>query len=869
MVWESDEQSIPERFAKVVAACPDRPAVESADAGLSYTALNEAANRVAHRVLTDAPNSAVIAVLAGQGVSVIVAVLGVLKTGKMLVCLDPRQPPARMIQILSDCGAQLLLTDEESFSRAKALRRPGIRLLNIDALKTDPSLENPGLSIAPDASASLMYTSGSTGQPKGVIQTHRNYLQKTGVFSQVFQIVPHDRIALLSSCSVGLGMSTMLQALLNGASLHMFDLHQQGIGALATWLTSRKVTIYSSMTSTFRHFLKSLPHSDRFAKVRAIRLGGEAMLDSDLALIRQHFSHRCVIVNGFSATETGPVTTYVVDHATEITGTVPAGYALDGAKVLILDDAGRECPAGEQGEIVVESRYLSPGYWHDPDRTAAAFSDGPNGMGARRYRTGDLGVLRPDGCLEHRGRKDLRVKVRGFRIELEEIERQLQAHPLVHEAAVIAATGASGNSRLAAYVVQRHGAHLAADDLRAHLKETLPEQMVPPTFEFVPALPRTVSGKVNRNALAAPRMGAAADATASEPCDAVELCLKNIWEGLLEHRPISVSANFFESGGDSLLAARLGVEVERTFHWKLPMSAFLQAATIRQQAQLLRTRRAHTNWPSLVPIRPNGSKPPLFCVHLVDGNVLAYRDVVRHLPADQPVYGLQSRGLDRVSPLNMRLEDMARDYVSEIRRFQPDGPYAICGWSFGGVVAFEMARQLEQDGQRVALLVVFDSHVPGRLHIDESGRSLPMRRSRARRIAGTLLRSRRRIKHVRRLCGKVVWRTAARWQRSGGWLPRVLQNLTEINRSALRQYVPHAYRGRLTLFKAAEHRSQRLRDPLFGWGPFVGGGLEIHQVPGHHKNMVFEPHARTLADTLGRCLAEAWEPHKDANGRVA
>ena len=850
-------QSISARFEEQVAGNRDRLAIGAANRSLSYGALNEAANRVARAVLATAPHTDAVAVLIGHGASIIVAMLGVLKAGKIFVSLDTRQPPARMLQILDDCEAQLLITDEQSLPDAGALLRPGFPQINVDALVPALSSDDLGLSIRGEAPACLLYTSGSTGSPKGVVQTHGNLLHKTKALTDVLQVGQQDRLASLATCSVGFGMSSALLALLNGASLHPFDLRELGLGELARWLFAHEISVLSSTPSAFRHFSKTLTARDEFPALRAIRLAGEQIFPHDFELYRQHFPQGCVLVGGFASTETGPVTTYVMDHDSDITDSVPAGYPLDGTTVIILDDTGDVRPAGELGEIAVQSRFLSPGYWRDPDRTAAAFVDVPSAAGERLYRTGDLGTLGPDGCLEHRGRKDFRVKIRGFRVELEEIERSLCNHPLVLEAAVIASPDSTGVNRLTAYVVSPEGRSPTVNDLRAHLISTLPEQMVPAAFNFLPTLPRTASGKVHRVALSAPLATTSAIPVVDRPpLDALEVYLTNLWEDLLDQRPIGVTANFFELGGHSLLAARLSASIERTFGTKLPLATFFKAATIEQQAHLLRERPAQKEWPSLVPIHASGSKPPLFCVHLVDGNVLSYRDLARHLPPDQPLYGLQSRGLDGVSRINSRIEDMASDYVSEVRRSHPGGPYAICGWSFGGLVAFEMARQLELAGQSVALVAMFDTHVPGKLHIGGPG-SQPRRPALARATT-LLLRGRDRLQTIGSLFEARLWRMLVLWHRHGGWLPRALQKVTHANRNALRDYVPQPYGGRVMLFKAAQHLSQRPRDLLFGWGPVAAGGVEIHEAPGHHLDMVFEPHARTLAEKLTRCLDKAW-----------
>jgi thioesterase domain-containing protein/acyl carrier protein len=378
---------------------------------------------------------------------------------------------------------------------------------------------------------------------------------------------------------------------------------------------------------------------------------------------------------------------------------------------------------------------------------------------------------------------------------------------------------------------------------------------------------------VMRTTLPAPRVTpSGVRAVDRPPSDIVETCLMHLWEELLERCPIGVSVNFFELGGHSLLAARLSVSIERAFDAKLPLSALIAAATIEEQAELIRNHRTNAPWPSLVPIRASGSKPPLFCVHIADGHVLCYRDLARHLPSDQPMYGLQSRGLDGVSRINTRIEDMARDYVAEIRKSHPRGPYAICGWSFGGKVAFEMARQLEQDGQAVALLALFDTHTSGAC-AQGSGTSLLRLASRVPTYVRTLLYEPGRlaivgqkVRTVRQVAAAPLWRMIVLWQRRGGWLPRALRNVYQANRNARRDYVPRPYRGCVTLFKVARNR-QRLSDLPARWQALARGGLQLHEVPGTHIDMLFEPHVRTLGETLARVLDEAWADARVSAGR--
>jgi thioesterase domain-containing protein len=454
------------------------------------------------------------------------------------------------------------------------------------------------------------------------------------------------------------------------------------------------------------------------------------------------------------------------------------------------------------------------------------------------------------------------VKIRGFRIELEEIERSLCAHPSVLEGAVIAHPDRNGDQNLVVYVVPK-GAHaLTVDALRAYLRNTLPDQMVPSTFHFLPALPRTANGKVSRSALSAQQESSQSVPSDNRPpADFVEACLIRLWEELLEPRPINVTANFFELGGHSLLAARLSTSIERAFGTKLPLSVFIDATTIEQQARLIRAHRKNAPWPLLVPIRANGSKPPLFCMHLREGDVWSYRDLARHLPPEQPLYGLQSSGLDGAGKINTRIEDMARDYAAEIRKLRPGGPYAICGWSFGGVVAFEVARELERQGQRVALLALFDSFVPG--HGRRRPAALLEREIRRAPLhVGALLHGTNRLSYLRRKLHTAVrlvegslWRMLLRWHRRGGWLPHVLRSVEQGNKVALCDYVPDVYGGRITLFKVARPRSI---DPCVGWENLTAGGLDTHELRGTHLDIVVEPNVKTLAERLSRVLDETW-----------
>jgi amino acid adenylation domain-containing protein len=823
----SFSEAITARFEEQASATPERIALCIGGATLTYRALNNEANRIARVLQATSPGAEPVGVVLGHGSSVVAVLLGVLKAGKIFVPLDSKQPPARQRRILDDCGLRLLVTDTEHLPQARAVLSPSLQVINLDTEAVPFTSGNLAFPIGGDALACLLYTSGSTGAPKAAMQPHRSLLGRAHLMKALLKVTGDDRVAMFSACTVSQGISTALVALLNGASLYPYDLRERGVGDLAGWLIDNKISVMTCGPSVFRHFVRTLGAHTEFPHLRVIRLGSEQTLPHDLELFHQHFSQQCVLVSVLGSTESGQVAAYVTRRGNEIPEVVPAGYPVDGATVRILDDDGHVCPVGQAGEIAVRSRYLFSGYWKDEARTAAAFVSVPGVGGGKFYRTGDLARMRPDGCLEYIGRTNLRVKIRGVRMELEEIERVLGANASVLEAVVSVETDRNGDQRLVAFVVPATDPAPTSADLRGYLRNTLPEQMVPAVFRFRPELPRTANGKISRMALAAsaaePRH---VESDSQQPSDTVEGCLLHLWENLLEHRPISVTDDFFELGGHSLLAARLNASIEKAFGAKLPLSAFIQHSTIQGQARLIRHHRKESPWPSLVPLRTGGSKPPLFCMHMRDGQVLSYRDLARHLPSDQPLYGLQSKGLDKTSPINTRIEDMARDYVAEMRAFWPSGPYAICGWSFGGVIAFEVARQLEREGQTVALLALFDSVVPRSARrldavLRREAVRVPLHASALLKRSGRRSYLRGKFQTTKKLYEAALWRLVVRWYRRGGWLPGVLRDVERTNRVALREYLPGPLRGRITLYNVVR---QRRRDSSVEWRTLAGGG---------------------------------------------
>lgn len=724
---EEIEQSIAHRFEEQVSKYSNSIAVKTKTETLTYDQLNQAANRLARTIISKrGTQREVIALLLEQGASFITGIFGVLKTEKIYVPIDPSVPLSRLTYIIEDSQTVLIVTNNQNLALASELAQDRCQLLNLNDIDLSISSDNWERFISPYSPAYIIYTSGSTGKPKGVLQNHRNVLHNCMNNTNALRISPNDRLTLLHSCGVMGAMRGICNALLNGATLYPFNVKEEGLTSLVNWLIQEEITIYHSVATLFRQFVSILTAEVQFPNLRVLILGGELVLQRDIEFYKKYFSANCIVFVSLGATETGTVRQFIVNKNTQITNsTVPIGYPIEGMKILLLDETGNEVSYGDIGEIAVKSEYLALGYWQKPELTVAAFQEDPTGGNERIYRTGDLGRMEPDGCLVHMGRKDFQIKIRGFRIEVTEIEMALLNTNLIKETVVIAREDIPGDKRLVAYVVPNREAAPTPSELRSHLQQKLPDYMLPSAFVFLDALPLTPNNKIDRLALPAPEVTKhQIEATFVAPQNDLELQITQIWEELFSIQPIGVRDNFFDLGGHSLLAIRLFAQIEQKFGIKLPLSSLMPTGTVEALAQRLLQQQELAQdssteqdksklWSSLVDIQPNGSKPPLFCIHPLGGEILCYWDLAMHLGGEQPVYGLQPIGLDGKQPPYTRVEEMASHYIQEIQTLQPHGPYFLAGYSFGGIVAFEMAQQLHRQGQTVGFLGLIDTCRPG------------------------------------------------------------------------------------------------------------------------------------------------------------
>ncbi|MDQ3605284.1 MAG: amino acid adenylation domain-containing protein, partial [Gemmatimonadota bacterium] len=556
------DRSIAARFAEQVRARPDAVAVETDQHVWSYAELERRANQVAHALLRACGSGDDrIALLVEHDAPMLAAVLGVLKAGKSYVPLDPSFPAERLQRILEDAGPSALLA--QASLAAVARRCAGeLRVITIEeAWRTEPHQE-PELEISPETAAYILYTSGSTGEPKGVVQSQRNVLHHIRTYTNRLRIASGDRLTLLSSYGFDAAVMDIFAALLNGATLCPIDLKSGVDGDLLGEVVRRGITIYHSTPTVYRHMAAQFAGGADLSRVRLVVLGGEEALPRDIEIFRSHFAPHARFVNGLGPTECTVALQYVVDHQGELPRrTVPVGYAVEGTEVVLLNEAGEPVEVYATGEITIRSAHLALGYWRRPELTRAAFLPDPQGGERRLYRTGDLGRLLPDGSIEFVGRRDAQVKIRGYRIETAEIESALLVHRAVDQVVVLPRrheNGGEGERQLAAYLVVPEGiAQPSQAELRELLRAKLPLYMVPSEYFFLGSLPLTANGKVDRRALLALEQPQPAAATTfAAPEAPLELLIAGIWRDLLEVEQIAVDDNFYDLGGHSLLALR-------------------------------------------------------------------------------------------------------------------------------------------------------------------------------------------------------------------------------------------------------------------------------------------------------------------------
>lgn len=813
-----------------------------------------------------------------------VAVLGTLAAGAVATILDSRHPTARVLSCLRQlepravvrpAGAQLPHLVEESLT---SLPQITATLRGQFPNATQPTT---GDAVADDfeatAPALLTFTSGSTGEPMSVLGQHGSLTAFLPWQTNTFQLTEHDRYSMLAGLSHDPLQREIFTSLASGATLCIPDeemLDQPSL--LLHWLRDQGMTVLHLtpgwirlLTAAQSHATQNAesPNAECLVDVRLAFVTGEAFLPAD-ALALQQLAPNATIVNLFGATETQRAVGHFVLPPNTDPGALsplPAGRGVDGADLLVLDPELRPCGVGEPGEICIRSRYLARGYPTDPGRTTTRFVANPHAPADdkedRIYRTGDRGRLRPDGTVDYLGRTDQQIQVRGVRVEPAEIETALRRLGAVEDAAV---RGRDQGTEvvLEAHIVLARPSAATTAELRAALQAVLPPAMIPAAFAIRASLPRTANGKLDRKslpeiALTPENDDSAPSTTQHLPRSADEARLLAAWRRILQRPDAGMNDDFFELGGHSLLAVRLFAEIAQDFGADLPLSTLFNSPTVSALAPLVFEAQEAATWRYLVPLQTGGSRAPLFVIHGAGGNVLSYRHLASALGDQQPVYGLQAPGLDGASIEVDLLEELARVYVSEITDVQPTGPYALAGYSAGGWVAFEVARQLAGQGHAVGRLFLFDTwfqdphptaivRLLGAFQKPEGGSLWQALRGQVRRVKQSYRQ----------------WRAAAQIKRhlaTGSVVPVHLrhQHVFDANLSLVRAYTPEPVNAPITYMSSSDPRSTLTPELRARWSRLSTTVIEHLALPGLHDGVMQAATAAAWAAAVQERLGHA------------
>jgi amino acid adenylation domain-containing protein len=852
---------------------PDSVALIFEDAHLTYRELNERSSHLARHLLAlGVGPHCHIGICVERSLEMVVGIIGILKTGGAYLPLDPAYPRERLALMINDARPPLVLTQ----TKLRAQLPAEVPVVYIDR----PFDGNHKVSVVdrPDAGdlAYVLYTSGSTGEPKGVQISHRSLVNFLISMRREPGLTANDTLLAVTTLSFDISALELFLPLTCGARLVLASADATKDGKQLSDLMQRwEVSVMQATPATWRLLLDSKWTGSQRLKILC---GGEPW-PVELA---DELLPRCQSLwNMYGPTET---TIWSSVHKVEKGQQVLIGPPIANTTFYVLDANNQLLPIGVPGELYIGGDGLAKGYLGRPALTEERFLGDPFSPfpESKLYRTGDRVRRLRDGRIEFIGRLDNQIKLRGFRIELGEIEFSLNQHPGVKQCVLAvrrndhAEVRLGGNTMpkdrgdgiLVAYFESVGVTPPTAAELRAHLKKVLPDFMIPSVFIRMDRLPLTHNGKIDRSAL--PRPGERQAESLREftpPRDAIEKMLVEVWEKTLKLKQIGVHDNFFELGGHSLAAVRMMSEIRSLTGKGLPLATLFQSSTVAALAEIIRGDAPMPTASSLVPIRPQGSKSPVFLVHGAEGNVLLYRDVAEYIKSDHPVYGLQARALNggRLTD-RTTVQEMAAGYIEDIRSVQPHGPYLLGGYCFGGVVAFEMAQQLTARGQRVELVFMLETYNLNTISRNALRLLAPLNLAQniGFHFANFLdARGKGSTKFLNQKLDTVLDRLAIRLRHTFHRLQQIAGRAThevyphfmvkKANEYAGFHYAPRPYDGRVVLIRPKRYFAGR-GNPSMGWSEVVTSGIEIRHLPIYPKGMLVEPFCRQLAETISSCL---------------
>jgi len=853
-------------FLEQVAKTPEKIAIRFGEEMMTYRKLNEESNKLANYLLLKlkVQKNDNIGILVTRSPKVIIGMLAILKSGCAYIPIDPEYPIDRQHYIINNSEIPIVLHNIFDSSNLLLKNVKFIDLNNIELISY--SFLNVQISIDSTQLAYTIYTSGSTGRPKGVMITHHSVVNLIQWVNTTFEVAEKDILLFITSICFDLSVYDIFGILSSGGSIaiaaqdQILDLEQ-----LSGMLKLHKVTFWDSVPTTLDYLIRSLEAKDPAylqTELRLVFLSGDWIPLNLFKRIKRFFPNADVISLGGATEATIWSNFYPINYIDPNWKSIPYGKPIDNNFFYILDEKLNAVSNGSQGELYIGGVGVAIGYSNDQEKTNFSFVKDPFNAecGGIMYKTGDLGRMMEDGNMEFLGRKDQQVKIRGFRVELGEIESVIRKYQFVDQVVIIAKE-MDGTKRLLGYIVPKKG--YKHEDMLSFIRKILPNYMIPALWSQLEQLPLNANNKIDRNAL--PEIQKSRTEKSIIPRNQAENEMLEIWSRVLELSEISLNDNFFDLGGQSLIAVELISEVEKRFKIKMPISKLFKYPTIEGLVKNL--FNSDFNFKSLIPIKDTGSKAPLYIIAGDGLNIVNFNNLANFLDKDQPVYSLQPKGLENKDEIKEEtIEEIAENYINEILKHNTTGKYAISGHSFGGYIAIEMKKQLEKKGHIVTMLVIFDTDANNIMYKKDLKKKIWKKifrqfpkylfiiKSFYKHPNETFLYQKYLFKKARK---NVINKVMNKHKLDEENLETIISGIGINNVNALKKYNLTFFRGTLHLFKAQE-RLYFIDDPKYlGWSKFALDGVSVYNIPGDHKTIFHEPNVKIMARYLQSILDNA------------
>lgn len=848
----------------------DKEFLVTKNGSLTYAEINQRANVIFARIqeLEKGKTGLGVGLFMNDHSKIIPSMIGILKSRNYFVPLSMNYPESTLRYMLDNAEIRVILTVSSYLDQIRSLVGDKVMILNLDEVDFEQEISEPEVNYSSGDIVQILFTSGSTGQPKGAIEDYR-YLGRAAFLKvSTHSLEPSDRVLQLATFAYSGLHLLVFNALVSGFTICYYDVKEDGFADLPNWIRQQQITVYRSTSTLFRSMVSILGPNDKFPCVNTVHVGSEKRLPKDIQDIKKYFPGVKRIQLGFASTETQAVssTFFPIDFNFG-QDNLPCGEPYEDIKVYIWDEQGCPLPPDQEGEIVVYGDVLARGYINNSKLTQERFIPDPDHPGWQYFKTGDLGTLRSDGQLVHLGRIDNMVKIRGIRIELESIENYILSYPGIVQVASRTFEDHNGNKRLALYFVAEKGIQIPVSDLRKYLAERLPAAVLPHYLIELDEFPLTMSGKVAINQFPLPKMvRPPLSNDYVPPADELEKQLMAIWEEQIGVNGVGVTDDFFEVGGDSLIGALIFAAIEEALGKNLPVSTLLIAPTIRKQAELIRNEDEAQNYSPIIPINTEGDHAPLFFIPGKGGYPTRIRHLAKKIDPQTPVFALQDLSNDNREQISRSIETMAAYYLAEIKKLYSHGPYVLIGESSGGKIAYEMAQQLLKTDKQVPVLVMLDTY-----NMEESisdgyreKKSVPYYEMLIKKHFTILLKSNWQGKmDYLRFYREIGQQRVERFLESHRGkskktrqiaLPVSILQMEKVNRQATREYQVLPYPGRVILFKAI--RGPASKNPTNGWNRVSLGELVIHPLDCYHGSILFEPAVSQVAEIIQRYIEE-------------